>query len=103
MGDMADYYRDLGDEFKQEFIEIESDDKFRDGIWEGKDKDYRISEMDTFHVKNCIRMIKENPGWRDEYLEQLEDRLKYLSEGRWTTSPFKRREAVGRVKKRRRE
>tara|TARA_R110002033_G_scaffold138444_1_gene177497 strand:+ start:346 stop:648 length:303 start_codon:yes stop_codon:yes gene_type:complete len=94
MGEMADYYRDLGDGFVQEVMEIDSDDKFRDGIWEGKDKDYRISEMDTFHVKNCIKMIKENPGWRNEYLTPLEERLKYLSEGRWTTSPFKRRKTI---------
>lgn len=94
MGEMADYYRDLGMEFEQEFVQIDSDDKFRDNIWEGKGKDYRISEMDTFHVKNCIKMIKDNPGWRDEYLGPLEERLRYLSKGRWTTSPFKRREGL---------
>ena len=67
------------------------DQKFRDNIWESKDGDHRISEMTAFHVKNCIRLIKYNPGWRDEYLEPLEERLKYLAVGRWTTSPFKRK------------
>lgn len=81
----------FGNSKNKEYISINSDNKLRDNIWEGKDQDYKISDMDIFHVKNCIKMIIDNPGWRDEYLGSLNDRLKYLSEGRWITSPFKRK------------
>jgi len=90
MGEMADYYRDLGKEFEEEFIDTKINKMKKS--WPSKTGRIKIADMDQNYLSNCIRLIKENPGWRDSYLEDLELALaKKLS--RWTTNkcPFKRK------------
>lgn len=45
-----------------------------DPIWIAKDgKHWRISQMTTSHIVNCIAKIQRSKrGWRREYLERLE-------------------------------
>lgn len=35
----------------------------------------KISEMSTSHIRNCIKLINERPGWRDNYLPALKEEL----------------------------
>jgi len=59
--------------------------------WQNNDGEYlRLADMDQFYLSNCIRLVKDNPGWRDHMLEPLEYELK-LRKSRWTTTPFKRK------------
>lgn len=44
--------------------------------WEmGNGKKIAIKDMETSHIKNCIKKIN-NSNWRTEYLESLEEELK---------------------------
>ncbi|MBV1928356.1 MAG: hypothetical protein KUG81_02435 [Gammaproteobacteria bacterium] len=98
MGDMADYYRDIGQEFEQEFHERrrnERDKKETEFIWwKSNAGNIRATEMDVYHLRNCINKI-EQQGWRTEWLPKLKELLE-LKSSRWDTSakapcPFKRR------------
>jgi hypothetical protein len=56
-----------------------------EGIWKTQKGEYlRIRDMDTNHIKNCIKCIyKSNGNWRPEYLRLFENELrrrKYSSE-----------------------
>lgn len=55
----------------------EAEKDIRNNIWIAKDgTKYLISEMQTSHIKNCIRMIqRSNYSWRPEYLEPLTQEL----------------------------
>jgi len=50
----------------------------------------KIKDMDNFYIENCIKLIKENPGWRDIKLEPLEFELK-LRASRWKTTTLRRK------------
>ena len=91
MGDMSEYYRDLEDDREDEEQAI-LHRLLKRGLWPGKDKHHKIIDMTPHHLRSCIRLIKENSGWRDMYLEPLQDRLKFICEDRWVThdTPFKR-------------
>lgn len=59
--------------------------------WEnGSGRGIKLKDMDQNYIGNCIRLIKENPGWRDEMLEPLQYELK-LRMSRWTTTTLKRK------------
>lgn len=48
----------------------------RKEYWEmGNGKRIAIKDMETSHIKNCIKKIN-NSNWRTEYLESLEEELK---------------------------
>lgn len=36
---------------------------------------HKIKDMETSHIKSCIKMIKRTPGWRQEYLPVFESEL----------------------------
>lgn len=44
--------------------------------WIGQDGTaYIIKHMRTSHIQNCLNMMKQNPGWRQEYKRVLEREL----------------------------
>lgn len=44
----------------------------KDTVWTCKDgREILVRDMDTSHIINCIRLIK-NRNWRREYLDRLE-------------------------------
>jgi hypothetical protein len=47
-------------------------------LWETRDGSlYNIHDMETSHIKNCIKMIyKSNGRWRHEYLRLFEVELR---------------------------
>jgi hypothetical protein len=49
-----------------------------EGIWKTQKGEYlRIRDMDTNHIKNCIKCIyKSNGNWRPEYLRLFENELR---------------------------
>lgn len=34
-----------------------------------------VQDMEDNHIKNCIKLIQENPGWRTQYLEVFKKEL----------------------------
>jgi hypothetical protein len=49
----------------------------QDKVWQCKDgRLLVVSQMDTSHINNCIRLIQKSGGtWRAEYLERLQIEL----------------------------
>lgn len=56
----------------------EAEENLKNNIWIAKDgTKYLISQMQTSHIKNCIRIIqRSNHKWRSEYIEPLTQELK---------------------------
>lgn len=54
--------------------------KTRNDYWVLRDKSkVLICCMEKSHIENCIRMIRQNPGWRTEFLKVLEEELAFKS------------------------
>lgn len=76
MGDNADI---LTERMIDEMAERDfKEDPFEQGIWETKDhRFYRIKDMGTSHIMNCMELIKKsNFEWRGRYYELFEKELK---------------------------
>lgn len=42
-----------------------------------------IKDMGTSHIRNAIRRILVNPGWRDDYLPTLKEELRFRESPLW--------------------
>jgi hypothetical protein len=45
-------------------------------IWQGKDKEYEVCEMEVSHIENCVKLLTDKRDGCQFWLDVFEDELK---------------------------